>query len=215
MLHLQEPQLRRLSKLWFMRSLTIYGGGPSLRLADFSADCDKWSVGSLFPVLGDKMDLYFCLHPDEKVHHISVLEDVGYIDQSRYPLEKIIKKYGSKYFTNSISYMIAYAMYKGYKEIHIVGVDVEKYSEWVYERPSIAYWCGRAEQKGINVYWGKLRPCFLYGFEQEEMQKVLIILNRKIENGKKEFELAKDQRIKDQWAGYIHGLEQMVQEITS
>lgn len=43
------------------------------------------------------------------------------INRSNYPFEKAEKLVGGQYFNNSISYMIAYAIIKGYKEIALYG----------------------------------------------------------------------------------------------
>lgn len=206
--------LRLLRRSATSKKVVIYGGGPSLRTAAFPSDCDKWSVGSLFPILKDKIDLYFCLHTNEHVDHF-IKSDIGFLAQNSYPLKKIFKKFGSRYFTNSISYMIAYAIYKGYQEITLEGIDLEKYGEYVFERPSIAYWCGRAESLGIKINWFNLTPCFLYGYEGEDLKRVIGILKKHLATGKAEFEANENQRIKDQWAGYIHAVQLIMQEIES
>lgn len=175
----------------------------------------KWAPGTLFKTLGEYIDLYFCLHKNEPVHHLSILENTGFIDQHRYPLDRIIKRYGSSYFTNTISYMIAYAMHKGYREIDLIGVDVQPFGEWAFERPSIAYWCGRAEGIGVKVNWPKIEPFFMYGFEEEEMKKVLAVLEEKKEIANRELDAATEQRIKDQWAGYKLAIDQVLREIRS
>ena len=59
---------------------------------------------------------------------------------------------GFRYFTNSISWMIAFAITEGFEEIHIYGVDmaVEKDSngnaEYAYQKPSCEYMIGVAEK---------------------------------------------------------------------
>ncbi len=85
---------------------------------------------------------------------------------------------GAKYFTNSISYMIALAIYEGYKEIHIYGVDMAQDSEYAFQRPSCEYFIGIAEGLGIKVYI----PCesdlvkagVLYGYESDNTMRLKI-----------------------------------------
>lgn len=69
----------------------------------------------------------------------------------KFPLQEIIDKFGN-YFTNSISYMTALAIYEGYNEISIYGVDMAVGSEYVDQRPSCEYFIGLARGAGIKVY---------------------------------------------------------------
>ena len=72
----------------------------------------------------------------------------------RYPYNKIIEKFdgmGREFFTNSICYMIAYALYKGYDEIKLYGVDMATSMEYILERGGIEYWIGRAEGLGVKI----------------------------------------------------------------
>jgi hypothetical protein len=76
---------------------------------------------------------------------------------------------GSRYFTNSISWMIMFAAYLGFKEIVVVGVDMSTDSEWGYQKPSCEYMIGLCEGMGIKMYIppsSELLKCGqLYGFE--------------------------------------------------
>lgn len=101
----------------------------------------------------------------------------------KFPLDEIIKSFQfGKYMTNSISYMTAMAIYEGYEEIHIYGVDMAVGTEYVNQRPSCEYWCGVAAGRGIKLYIpaaSDLLKCrFMYGFE-EAIQDVY---NEKLDN---------------------------------
>ena len=87
----------------------------------------------------------------------------------RFPLEEI-KQYfkGAEwYFTTTIAYAIAYAIYAGYKRIELYGIEMETNTEYTHQRPCVAYWCGVAYGKGIEVDFHS--PQFfvspLYGYE--------------------------------------------------
>lgn len=56
-----------------------------------------------------------------------------------------------KYFTNSIAYMIAYAIYKKAKEIEMYGVAMFLREEYSLQRPCIEFWIGCAMAKGIKI----------------------------------------------------------------
>lgn len=84
---------------------------------------------------------------------------------------------GARYFTNSISYMLAYAIYEGlvtghqWDEIHIYGVDMAVGEEYVAQRPSCEYWIGIAEGMGIKMYIPDAsdlnKTAFLYAYDEE------------------------------------------------
>jgi len=69
-----------------------------------------------------------------------------------YPIDDIIKQFNTVYFSNSISYMIAYAIHRGdINKISMYGVDHMTWSSYVMERCGVEYWVGRAEGAGIEV----------------------------------------------------------------
>jgi hypothetical protein len=71
---------------------------------------------------------------------------------------KIRGHIGYKYFTNSISWIIAFAITEGFEEIHVYGVDMAVDSdpngnaEYGYQKPSCEYWLGVAEKYCKKVY---------------------------------------------------------------
>ncbi|MFH0957705.1 MAG: hypothetical protein V1897_03290, partial [Pseudomonadota bacterium] len=67
-----------------------------------------------------------------------------------FPKDEIVNIF-SRYFTNSISWEIALAIYEGFKEIHIYGVDMSTDAEYREQRPSCEYFVGWAKALGINV----------------------------------------------------------------
>lgn len=149
-----------------MKKVVILGTG--MTLTKFKEEehngSEIWAVGSAFNLLRNKIkvDRYFCLHKDETLDF-----DGDIIDQKKYPLQEIIEKYNSRFFTNSISYMIAYALYEGFGNISIYGVDMDSQSEYVFERPSVSYWIGFARGLSCEVEIASDidNPIFLYGFD--------------------------------------------------
>ncbi len=68
-----------------------------------------------------------------------------------FPLEKARKELGLPYFSNTIAYMIAYAIMKGVKEIQIFGVNQASNSEYFTEKAGVEYMIGIANGRGIKV----------------------------------------------------------------
>lgn len=96
----------------------------------------------------------------------------------RYPLDEIAdtlrEQYGDteRYFTNSISYMLAYALYCNVDEVGVWGVDMALDNEYTSQRPSVEYWIGLLRGAGITVHipasCDLLQKSHLYGYEFEE-----------------------------------------------
>ena len=68
-----------------------------------------------------------------------------------FPIKECVKEFGIPYFNNTISYMIAYALLKGAKEIDIYGVNQASSSEFFYEKASVEYWIGIAVGRGVKI----------------------------------------------------------------
>lgn len=88
-----------------------------------------------------------------------------------YPLAEVRKMLGGRnYFTSSIAYMLALAIYEGYEEIGIYGVDLVTDGEYAYQRPCVEFLCGFAQGKGIKLTIPRqsalLRHSFVYGQER-------------------------------------------------
>lgn len=68
-----------------------------------------------------------------------------------YPIEDIVKRFGWPYFSNTISFMIAYALLKGAEEISLYGINQASSAEYFYERDGVTYWLGIANGMGVKV----------------------------------------------------------------
>jgi len=94
-----------------------------------------------------------------------------------FPLEKCVEVFGYPYFTNTICYMIAFAIMSGAREIQLFGINQVGGQEYAEERGGVEYWIGQALGRGISVtvngdksqvmkYKGKGRNSLLYGYWQ-------------------------------------------------
>ena len=68
-----------------------------------------------------------------------------------FPLEEVAQKFGTLYFSNTIAYMICYALLKGAKEIELFGVNQAGAHEYTEEKGSCEYWIGIAVGLGVKV----------------------------------------------------------------
>lgn len=121
-----------------------------------------------------------------------------------YPKDEVIKFFeakghmGKQYFTNSISWMIALAIYEGFEEIQIFGVDMATDSEYGSQKPSCEYFIGIAEGMGIKTYLpcesDLLKAGVLYGYESDNTMRLKIKGRIKELEGRKQATIAELQK---------------------
>ena len=81
----------------------------------------------------------------------ALLNNVPYVDLESYPIKGIISLFGIDYFTSTVDYAIALAIYKRFDEINIYGVNMINSEEYSYQKPGVEYWIGQAMGRGIKV----------------------------------------------------------------
>jgi hypothetical protein len=82
---------------------------------------------------------------------IVTVEPIEGLDCIVYPLEAIKYAFGSDYFTDGISYMIAYAIYQGATSLDIYGVHMADRWEESAQRGCVEFWLGVALGRGIRI----------------------------------------------------------------
>ena len=90
---------------------------------------------------------------------------------------------GRDYLTNSVSYMIAMAIYEGFDEISLYGVDMAVGSEYEKQRPSCEFFIGIAKGLGIKIYIPDrsdlLKTLVVYGRSQKADAFILKLQDRR------------------------------------
>jgi hypothetical protein len=153
---------------------------------------DLWGLNSLHKIAQDKpWSAWFQLH-DLDTHHGKDDEHLGWLASREipiymfpehavkyrdripmvtdYPKEEILKFFDTDYFTNSISWMIALAIYQDYNHIGVYGVDMAQTTEYREQRPSCEFFLGWAKGAGIDIVIPDdsdlLKTSHLYGLEE-------------------------------------------------
>jgi len=92
-----------------------------------------------------------------------------------FPKDQITEAFG-RYFSNSISWMIAHAIFEGATDIHVYGVDMAQGTEYAAQRPSCEYFLGLAAGRGINVHIPQtsdlLKVAAMYGVEDDSALRI-------------------------------------------
>lgn len=78
------------------------------------------------------------------------------------------------YFTSTPGEMVVQAIYEGYGEIHLYGVDLLQSEEYAYQRPGCEYWLGIARGLGIKVVVPSTsalcKASYVYGYSEPAVE---------------------------------------------
>lgn len=88
----------------------------------------------------------------------------------RYPLEGVLGLIPYRYLRSSIAEALGLAIYLGYQDIDLYGINLVSNTEYGYQATNMAFWIGFAHGRGINLTlkcWLDEFNQRLYGFEGE------------------------------------------------
>ena len=183
-----------------MKRLCILGTAQTLKEAPINEDYEFWALNDMYKVVPvERISRWFEIHRwdmvETKTQHIQVLSQLSipiYMQEQhpeiptsvKYPLETLIEHFGRRFFNSTIDYMIALAIYEGYKDISIYGVHMSYMEEYGEQRPSCLYWLGVAEGKGIKIHIPDdsdlLKSYWLYGYEDKKRKDLEIKGNARL-----------------------------------
>lgn len=133
-----------------------------------------------------------------------------------YPINEVINFFGRDLFQSSVDFMIALAIYEGYEEIYIYGVDMSAGEEYESQRPSMYYYLGQAEARGIKIIVPEasdlLKVYFRYGYESEprnafiqKAESKIAMLDKEMQNFNKNYYIA--YGAKDSWKAILNAVQ--------
>jgi hypothetical protein len=153
-----------------LKKLSIIARGRNFDKFLEQTDNENWAVCSTFlksQYITDKIDKYVQVHSQE--HCIKCREFCG-CECMSLPSDKIIIKHDfdehpdsqkifgeelkemfGTVFYNSIAWMLGYAIYKGYKDITIHGVDMLQKVEYIHQRDGVFFLKGFAKAYGVKI----------------------------------------------------------------
>lgn len=142
--------------------ITIIGKGNGWEDAPLTGQ--TWGVNDL--ILRRPVTLLFDMHyPEDEPNYAAVVAAVNaatiplvtlepWLDvptSVAYPLREIVEAFRCSYFSNSVAYMIAYALWQGATRIDLYGVMMALTKEYQREKGSLEYWIGYARGRGVSV----------------------------------------------------------------
>lgn len=183
----------------------IVGFAPSVEEVKWGLkDFDYWGINELYmEARGKRFDAWFEIHdikdsPSKQAkYHQSFLKNchIPLVTQKHwdeypmsmpYPREEV-KAFVNKQFittdggagysdySNQIAWMVALAIYLGYEEIHLYGVDMAQKSEYQFQKSSCHFFLGFAAGKGtmlkVPASCELLKGSVDYGFESDNANR--------------------------------------------
>jgi hypothetical protein len=173
-----------------IKRVAILGKGASWIEAPFDCqDIEIWGLNDLFKYFNEntkqnRFSRWFEIHnkkdiAPEEWEFLKKLPIPVYMQQChddiktsiQYPKNEIEAFFKRKLWRCSTAYMIALAIYEQYEEIQLFGVNMSycdvEYSE---QKPSVEYWLGQAEARGIKIIIHEssdiLKVPFDYGYKK-------------------------------------------------
>ena len=181
------------------KACAIVGFAPTWSQAPWNnPDIELWGMNALHRVAGERnWSRWYQLHDIELGHGKNDFEHLGWLRAQKnlpiymweefiakyeipgavaFPKQEVVDFFGTDYFTNTVSWMIAHAIMDEYKDIQIYGVDMAQdsvlqgQSEYQWQRPSCEFFLGWAKGAGATIYLPPesdlLKTSFMYGAEQ-------------------------------------------------
>ncbi|MAF25367.1 hypothetical protein CL634_07310 [bacterium] len=130
----------------------------------------------------------------EYLNRMSVLPGIVYLQEEhpeipnsqKYPFDEVVEFLDSVdpyangvYFASSVAFMIGLALYEGYSEIQIYGIDLLANDEYAHQRPNAEYLIGLARGRGVKVLIPDTSAMckfpYIYGYDDEMLVETLSI----------------------------------------
>ena len=190
------------------KKIAIIGFTPSRAQAPFAdPEYEIWCENALFvhrdvprcsrwfdlhaPEIIDEQRLNFYQQITVPVFLHDVREDVpGSIKFPKTQIEEFVAGLASgsanmlgEYQTNSISWMIAFAMWEGFTTIDVYGVDMSQDSEYRFQKSCVEYFLGICRGRGIEVNIPEtsdlLKATHQYGYGSDNGYRAKLIERKK------------------------------------
>jgi len=165
------------------KEVIILGCGPSH--AECEYHCETWGVNGVFTLNPKRLDKLFMTDEESEVdasqydyeqmvrHTRTLVLPVHYkrfqqlpIPVEIFPMEAIARRFPTRFYSNTIAYELAYALYQtrsvfdekgiphvvdGYSRIYFYGIDMMTHSTYVQEKGGVEFWMGVALGMGVEI----------------------------------------------------------------
>jgi hypothetical protein len=77
-------------------------------------------------------------------------ESIPFIGLENYPLKEVMERFKTDYFSSTVDYAIALALYHGYNEINLYGITMS-IADYGNLKCGCDFWCGMAKGMGVDL----------------------------------------------------------------
>ena len=218
-----------------LKELIILGNGPSR--VECPYHCETWGVngGYSFAKRLDKLFMTDSLEGENLYEEYNVEKLIEFngtlvlpkpfpvfdglnIPFEIYPIDEVLAKFPTRFFSNTIAYMLAYALLKtksiqghddpmprvieGYNKVYFYGIDMMTNTSYIQEKGGVEFWMGIALGIGVEIVnpvtsatgktWdGKMYG--YYGLQEEEQLKEQLYAPWEI------IKVGKPEPVEDEW----------------
>jgi hypothetical protein len=152
-----------------MKRVAIIGRGSRWECG-YTDPGEKWVVSSAFFRQKGPADKIFQIHAtdvweeglkNERYRVVLAYSAPGFESCEKLPYKAILDAFGPV-LSSSVGWMLAYALFLGYDEIALYGVDMIADYEYGSQRDYLFYLIGWARSRGINVIMQEYAGVYLY-----------------------------------------------------
>lgn len=86
----------------------------------------------------------------DKAYALSMSKGIPYISLDNYPIKEVMGQFDTDYFSSTVDYSIALALYKGYRDIHLYGITLS-IADYSNLKCGCDFWCGYAKGLGAKI----------------------------------------------------------------
>lgn len=149
-----------------MKEAIIYGCGPTRIQYPGKNGRELWSVNTCYRFLPPAewygVDKLFIVDEitllefafSELKNFSCIVAPLAYPELPNieiYPMQEVFAKFRTKFFSNAICYMIAYALLHEYEKLWFYGIDMMTNSSYIIEKGGVEYWMGIAHALGMPI----------------------------------------------------------------
>lgn len=184
------------------KTVALVGTASSSRdlVNEQGTDVEVWGLNASYSWM-PRWDRWFEVHSRQRYDHIAgdhlkklqemtcpVYMAEAYDDipaAVQFPLVDVLQGRFRPLFTSSVAYMLALAVYEGFEEIRLCGIDMALDSEYAYQRAACEYWIGVAEALGRRVVIPASSPIGkapLYGVEAPAAARMVTDWKERVNN---------------------------------
>ncbi len=170
-----------------LQDLIILGCGPTYVECDYH--CETWGVNGTYTFAKRLDKLFMTDGPDvmdddilnanniakyggvlilaDKFKEVMPAYNKAGVNVEVYPIDDVLDKFPTRFFSNTIAYMIAYALLgnkiildtlesrprvvDGFNKIYFYGIDMMTNTTYIQEKGGVEYWMGIALGMGVDI----------------------------------------------------------------